>query len=143
MFQSLIATNAAIGEKPGGNKFSIMKTLLAPYLDEDGFVVHWVPAIAPKFPGGQKALSQYASESLEPYAAGPNDEVQQTVFIRYTIDVDGSIVHVEEAQQHQEWVSRDVITQCIDAVRFMPNWSPGMDRGVAVRVPRMLSFSLK
>ncbi len=138
-----IDTMYGMAERPGGTNFIIVKTLLTPYLDEDGFVVHWVPAIAPKFPGGEKAISQYASESLGPYAAGPNDEVQQTVFIRYVIDVDGSIVHVEEAQKHQEWISRDMITQCIEAVRFMPKWTPGMDRGVAVRVPRMVSFSLK
>jgi len=132
-----------LGEKQGSNKFSIVKTLLAPYLDEDGIVVHLVPAQAPKFPGGQKALNQYARESLGPYSAGPDDEAQQTVFIRYIIDVDGSIIHVEEAQKHQGWISQDVIVQCIDTVRFMPKWSPGMDRGVAVRVPKMLSFSLK
>ncbi len=131
------------GEQFGKGKFQTVGHNMAPYIDSDGFVVHLVPEEAPKFPGGKKALLQYLRESLGPYTAWPKDEVQQSVFVRFVIDVDGSTVQVEEAQAHSEWILRDVITQCIDAVRFMPRWQPGAYRGKPVRVAKMLSFSLK
>jgi hypothetical protein len=127
----------------GKTEFRTVEHFMGPYMDEDGYVVHLVPDVAPMFPGGPKALEQYKRDFLGPIVSGPNDEVQKSIYIRCTIDADGSIIHVAAAQSHADVVPEDIIAQCLDAVAHMPKWSPGMYRGKPVRACRLIDFSLK
>ncbi len=116
---------------------------LSPYVDEGGEVVYWVTDVAPQFPGGRKAVQQYMLDVLGASASGPDDEVQSSVYIRCTIGMDGSISDVAEAQQHPPWVPVEIITQCLDAVRYMPAWSPGVFKSKPVRVCILVEVGLK
>lgn len=125
-------------EQSGVHTMRTQKNHLEPYLDEEGYVVYWVPEVAPQFPGGKKALDLFTKDVI----GSKVESVQASVFIRCTIDVDGTVKSVAEAQSHPEFIPRDVIDNCLDAVRYMPNWKPGMFRGKPVRVCRLITFSL-
>ncbi len=127
----------------GNSVLRIEQTDLAPYTSEDGYVVYLVPEVAPQFPGGAAALQQYKQDVLGPAFAGPDDEVQKSVYIYCVITADGQVTGVREAQSHYGIIPEDVIMHCLDAVRYMPAWSPGLFNGKPVQVARLLEFSLK
>ena len=128
-------------EKPS---FQVSKTYLAPYQDDHGNAAHLVPEVAPQFPGGNKALEQFKSDVLGTLYAGPNDEVQKSFYIRCTVGKDGVVSDIMEAQEHDVAViPRELLLKCMDAVRYMPEWKPGYDRGKPVNVCVLIDFSLK
>ncbi len=116
---------------------------LSPYADDSGEIVYWVADVSPQFPGGHKALQQYMRDVVGDVVSGPDDEVQNSIYIRCTIAIDGSITDVAEAQPHPGWVPIEIITQCLDAVRYMPRWSAGVFKGKAVRVAVLVEVALK
>ena len=127
----------------GQSPLHVTKTDLAPFVDNDGYVVYWVTEVAPQFPGGKVALQQYKQDVIGLRLSGPNDEVQQSVYIACTIASDGSLVDLAEAQPHGDWIPREIVEQCLDTVRYMPVWTPGrfLDKPVRTRV--LVEFSLK
>jgi hypothetical protein len=127
----------------GKRTMQTSKTYLAPFLDENGVVVHLVPEVAPQFPGGKNALAQFKRDVLGFNTPGATEEVQKSIYIRCTISSDGSVTDVAEAQRHEDDIPREVIIQCLDGVRYMPTWTPGLYRGKPVSVGVLMDFSLK
>lgn len=125
-------------EQSGASAMRTHKNHLEPYLDDEGYIVYWVPEVAPQYPGGKKALDLFTKDVI----GSKVESVQASVFIRCIIDVDGTVKSVAEAQSHPEFIPRDVIDNCLDAVRYMPTWKPGLFRGKPVRVCRLITFSL-
>ena len=123
--------------------YSTTKRDLSPYVDESGEIVYWVTDIAPKFPDGRKGIQQYMREVVGTVVSGPDDETQNSIYIRCTIASDGSITDVAEAQLHPGWIPIEIIMQCLDAVRYMPAWSAGVSRGKAVRVCMLVEVALR
>lgn len=138
-----IDTFYGMNHRPEKPDIQTSKTYLAPYQDEHGNVVHLVPEVAPLFPGGKKAMELFKTDVLGAASSGPDGEVQKNIYIRCTIKKDGSIGDVVEAQQHGDNISKELIDRCLDAVRYMPAWKPGMDRGRPVDVCVLLDFALK
>ncbi len=130
--------------EPGENTvLKINQRDLTPFVNEQGDLVYWVADVAPQFPGGQKAIQQYMRDVIGPSVSGPDDEVQNSVYIRCTIGVKGDISEVAEAQRHADWIPVETIAQCLDAVRYMPAWSPGIFKGQPVRVCVLVEVALK
>ena len=116
---------------------------LSPFVNDEGEMVHWVSDVAPQFPGGRKGIQQYMRDVVGPVVSGPDDEVQNSVYIRCTIGPDGSVGEVAEAQKHAQWVPVEIIAQCLDAVRYMLAWSPGVFRDKPVQVCVLVEVALK
>ena len=130
-------------DHPGETALRTTKCDLAPYVDDDGEVVYWVADVAPQFPGGKKALRQYLHDVIGPIMSGPDDEVHNSIYVRCTIATDGSILQVAGAQPHADWIPVETITRCLDAVRYMPAWSPGTFQGKPVRMCQLVEVALK
>ena len=130
-------------DHPGETALRTTKCDLAPYVDDDGEVVYWVADVAPQFPGGKAALRQYLHDVIGPVMSGPDDEVHNSIYVRCTIAADGSILQVAGAQPHADWIPVETITRCLDAVRYMPAWSPGTFQGKTVRVCLLVEVALK
>jgi hypothetical protein len=128
---------------PSKTVLQVEKHLLAPYLDDNGYIVYWVPEVAPQFPGGKDALDLYKKDVLGELLSMPGDDVQRSIYIRCTIDSGGNVTDVAEAQTHAEWIPKELISRCLEAVRYMPAWSPGQFRGKAVCTYRLIGFDLK
>lgn len=134
---------AWVDNDPSKTALQVEKHSLAPYLDDNGYIVYWVPEVAPQFPGGKEALDLYKKDVLGELMSMPGDEVQRSIYIRCTIDSAGNVTDAAEAQEHAEWIPKELILRCLEAVRYMPAWSPGQFHGKPVCTYRLIEFDLK
>ena len=124
-------------------QITLQKTDLAPYIDDNGNTVFLVTDISPAFPNGDTLLRKMLRDSIGDILSGPNDEVQNSIYIKFSVETDGSIAEVEEAQQHSEWIKPEIIKSCLETVRAMPKWSPGIWKGKTVKVKMLISVNLR
>ena len=120
----------------------LTKIDLAPYANDDGYIVYWVPELAPEFAGGNQALQNYINDVLHPYKIDVEVGRHSSVYVRCVIGADGQVSDVAEAIPHREWIPAEIAGQCVDAVRYMPPWLPGQFNGKPVRVNRLIVFPL-
>lgn len=94
----------------------------------------------PEFPGGLKALNRYLYENISYPQESRMNGSQGEVFVRFVVDVDGSIDAAEVIRS-----SGDILLdrEAVRVVSGMPNWKPGMVSGRAVRVYYILPLSFK
>jgi TonB family protein len=93
----------------------------------------------PSFPGGQEAMSKYLATNIKYPENAKAKGIQGTVFITYVVETDGSVSNVK--------VLRGIESEC-DAEAFrvvssMPKWTPGIQKGQAVRVQFNLPIKFK
>ena len=81
--------------------------------DEEGTMT--IVEEMPEFPGGQQALIGYLGSNISYPKAAIDKGIEGTVYISFVVDKDGSII------------------DALRVVNAMPNWSPGKQRGKAVR----------
>lgn len=125
-----------------------------PPMEEHEREIFKVVEDAPLFPGcediGDKAerskcaeikLLEFVYQNIQYPAIARENGVSGTVYIRFVVERDGSISNVEAI--------RDVGAGCgeeaMRVVKLMPNWNPGKQRGMPVRVMFTLpvKFELK
>lgn len=86
--------------------------------------------VMPEFPGGKKALMQYLAENITYPAEAKKEGVQGRVFINFTIEKNGKVNDVK--------VLRGIGSACdeeaLRVVRSLPDWKPGLQDGIPVRV---------
>jgi Ca-activated chloride channel family protein len=95
----------------------------------------------PIFPGGDEALFRFISKNIQyPIEAREKNE-QGTVYVTFVIETDGSITDVSILKS----ISSSLDNESIRLVETMPNWKPGTQDGVPVRVQLNLPirFALK
>ena len=83
----------------------------------------------PSFPGGDEALYQYLSTIKYPQMASESN-VQGTVYISFIVEKDGSVTNVNL----ERGIGMGCDEESLRIVKNMPKWSPGKQRGRAVRV---------
>ncbi len=83
----------------------------------------------PEYPGGEKALLAYLSSLPYPPVAKEND-IEGSVFVRFVVDKDGSVINAEVAKGTDK-ILNDAAVQ---HVQKMPKWKPGMNNGQVVKV---------
>jgi len=84
----------------------------------------------PKFPGGTGAMYRYIAESVKYPIASKNKGEQGRVFVNFVVEKDGSISHVKVLRG----VSPLLDAEAVRIITNMPKWTPGMQKGEAVRV---------
>lgn len=126
-----------------GNALVSDKVDLSPFVDELGESVFLVSDISPEFPGGTASLKDYQQNLLGDLLARSTDEVQNTLFIKFSVLKDGKIDAVEAANPFPDWIPASTIQRCMAAVRDMPVWSPGIFNEEPVKVKLMINFSLR
>ena len=115
---------------------------LSPFVDETGESVFLVSEVSPEFPGGLESQRDYFHNLLQDLFPKPGEVTHNTLYIRFSVLKDGSIVDVGPANQFPEWVPASTKQRCLEAVREMPAWSPGMYRDRPVKVCMIQIFSL-
>jgi len=126
-----------------GNLIETKKFDLSPFVDQFGASFFLVTDISPEFPGGSTSFKDYQQNLLGDLLARSTDEVQNTLFIRYSVLKDGKIGAVEAASPFPDWIPASTIQRCMAAVRDMPVWSPGIFNGEPVNVKLLIDFSLR
>ncbi len=95
----------------------------------------------PEFPGGMDALYKYLGQNIKYPQLARDNGITGKVYVTFVVEKDGSIANPK--------VLRDIGGGCgqeaIRVVKSMPKWTPGKQRGKAVRVQFNLpvNFSLR
>ena len=95
----------------------------------------------PEFPGGMEALYRYLAQNIKYPQLARENGITGKVYVTFVVERDGSIANPK--------VLRDIGGGCgaeaIRVVKSMPKWTPGKQRGKAVRVQFNLpvNFNLK
>jgi len=91
----------------------------------------------PEFPGGMEALYKYLGTSIKYPALAKENNITGKVYVTFVVEKDGSIANPR--------ILRDIGGGCgqeaIRVVKAMPKWTPGKQRGKAVRVQYNLPVS--
>ena len=98
--------------------------------------------VQPSFPGGMAALMKYIRENIRYPIQAHNDGAVGRVFVRFVVDVDGTITNPEILRSSGNiYLDKEAIR----LVNGMPKWEPGMISGKCVKVAFVLpvSFSLR
>ena len=84
----------------------------------------------PEYPGGNDALFRFLREAVSVPASEAMDGIPASrATFAFTVQRDGSICDIVATHPDQQWVAR---TEA--ALRGMPHWQPGEQRGSAVNV---------
>ena len=84
----------------------------------------------PQFPGGEKAINEFISKTLQYPVIAQENGIQGKVVCSFIINQDGSVTDAEVISGVDPSLDREA--QRI--VSAMPKWTPGTQRGKAVRV---------
>ena len=95
----------------------------------------------PEFPGGVEAMYTYLAQNIKYPQLARENNITGRVYVTFVVEKDGSVTNVR--------VLRDIGGGCgaeaVRIVKAMPKWTPGKQRGKAVRVQYNLpvNFSLR
>ena len=84
----------------------------------------------PSFPGGQAALFQWLSSNIKYPVVAMENGVQGRVLVTFVVERDGSISEVKVSKS----VDPSLDKEAVRVVSSMPKWTPGKQKGEAVRV---------
>lgn len=94
----------------------------------------------PEFPGGQAELFKYLSENVKYPVIAQENGIQGRVICQFVVNKDGSIVDVEVVRSGGD-ASLD--KEAVRVIKSMPKWTPGKQRGKAVRVKYTVPVNFK
>jgi protein TonB len=86
--------------------------------------------IMPQFPGGESELLKYIGQNIRYPIVAQQRKVSGKVVVRFMVESNGSVDRVEVLRS----VDLDIDNEAVRVVHSMPNWTPGMQGGVAVSV---------
>lgn len=111
----------------------------AQVVEEEDQVVFQVVETMPSFPGGDAALFKYLGDNVKYPVIAQENGIQGRVICQFVVNRDGSIVDVEVVRS----VDPSLDKEAIRVIKSMPNWTPGKQRGKAVRVKYTLPVNFK
>ena len=83
----------------------------------------------PTYPGGDAARLSYLRDNLDYPEMAHNLNIQGTVYVQFVVEKNGEITNVS--------IARGIGSGCdeaaVNAVKNMPPWNPGLQRGIPVR----------
>lgn len=95
----------------------------------------------PEFPGGEDALYKYLGKKIRHTQCSKQSNISGKLYVQFIVEKDGSISNITVPRG----LGCGLDEMAAKAVRKMPKWSPGEQRGKPVRVKYTLpvSFVLK
>lgn len=107
--------------------------------EEEENVVFQVVETMPSFPGGDADLFKYLSDNVKYPVIAQENGIQGRVICQFVVNRDGSIVDVEVVRP----VDPSLDKEAIRVIKSMPRWTPGRQRGKAVRVKYTLPVNFR
>jgi TonB family protein len=105
----------------------------ASILNTDGDIFYIVEDM-PQFPGGKDALKTYVYSSLEYPLSAKSKGIEGEVHVRFLVDEQGKVRKEEVVHSSYEEFNEPALK----VIREMPDWTPGKQRGKAVKVWHVL-----
>ena len=95
----------------------------------------------PEFPGGMPAMIEFLQTNLKYPEDAKKQNVGGRVMVMFVVETDGSLSNVRVAKK----VFPSLDAEAVRAVKSMPKWKPGKEKGKPVRVNFTLPvvFSIK
>ncbi|MDP4189158.1 MAG: energy transducer TonB, partial [Bacteroidota bacterium] len=84
----------------------------------------------PEFPGGINALMKFLADNIKYPAQDIKEGKEGTVVIRFVVDKTGNVKNPEVLRS----VNPEIDQEALRVVNLMPNWKPGLQKGIAVPV---------
>ena len=84
----------------------------------------------PQFPGGDAELMKYLQKNIKYPTLCQEQGIQGRVIVQFVVNTDGSIVDPQVIKT----VNPHLDKEALRVISTMPKWSPGKQRGKAVRV---------
>ena len=84
----------------------------------------------PSFPGGEAELMKWLHKNLKYPPVAQENGIQGKVYIQFVVNKDGSIVDPKIIRSADASLDKEAMR----VVQAMPKWTPGRQRGKAVRV---------
>ena len=84
----------------------------------------------PQFPGGDAELMKYLQKNIKYPTICQEQGIQGRVIVQFVVNTDGSIVDPQVIKT----VNPHLDKEALRVISTMPKWSPGKQRGKAVRV---------
>lgn len=93
----------------------------------------------PEFPGGEKALLEFIAKNIRYPGTAQRLGVEGRVHLKFVIDKDGSVTNIEVLQG----IGAGCDKEAIRVLGLLPKFSPGKQRGKAVKVQMQLPVIFK
>ncbi len=93
--------------------------------------------VMPAFPGGEKAMFAYLGRETKYPQEALDQGIMGKVFVQFTVEQDGRVDSVFVKRGAHPALDAEAVR----VVSSMPNWSPGRQRGKAVRTRYTLPIS--
>lgn len=93
----------------------------------------------PTFPGGDSALVAYLKHNLHYPPEEKEKGIQGKVVVGFVIEKDGVVSNVEV----KRGIGEECDAEAVRVVKEMPNWNPGKQSGIVVRMAMVLPISFK
>jgi len=93
----------------------------------------------PKFPGGKPALKTYIYTNLEYPAKAKSEGIDGEVKVRFLVNQKGKVEKSEVLQSS----NKEFDAPALKVVKEMPDWTPGKQRGKAVKVWYVMSIKFE
>ncbi|MCQ2251128.1 MAG: energy transducer TonB [Bacteroidales bacterium] len=84
----------------------------------------------PEFPGGDMEMRKFIATNIKYPEQALNEGISGTVYLRFVVDIDGSVTAVEV----QKGVHEALDKEAVRVVELLPKFKPGMQRGQNVKV---------
>ena len=106
-----------------------------------GSEIFTVVEVMPVYDGGIEELYKFLGNNIKYPEEAKKDSIQGRVFVNFIVETDGSVTNVNVLRG----IGGGCDEESIRVVSMMPKWTPGTQRGKAVRVSYNLpiKFSLK
>ncbi|MDA3944206.1 MAG: TonB family protein [Bacteroidetes bacterium] len=119
------------------NQETEIEVYVPPVREEEQIVeaeIFTVVESMPEFPGGPAKMMEYIAKNIKYPAMARESGIQGRVFVNFVVEPDGSVSNVKILRG----IGGGCDEEAIRVVKSMPKWTPGRQRGKAVRV----SFNL-
>jgi TonB family C-terminal domain len=126
--------------EPSVNRLSGEQNLKQPQSPKepaDG--VYTVVEVAPKFPGGENGVVKFITENINYPMDAKDAGLQGRVIVAFVVNEDGSLSNISVVRA----IHPSLDAEAIRVVKAMPKWTPGEQRGKAVKVRYVLPVTFR
>ena len=93
----------------------------------------------PEFPGGDQALMEFLAKNIKYPRRAKNIGIEGRVYLKFIVDVDGSISDIQVIKG----IGAGCDEEAVRVLNMLPKFSPGKQRGMAVKVQMQLPVNFK
>ena len=115
-----------ISENDITETYEVEETVVEEVKEEEIFAV---VEEEPAFPGGENALYEFLDKNLVYPRPARDAGIEGVVMVEFVVEPNGKLSHVSAIRK----VAPSLDEEAIRVVKMMPAWSPGKQRGKAVR----------